>query len=233
MNLYYNTISEKMKEVLLQLMHIPELSNFRLVGGTSLSLQLGHRKSVDIDLFTDRNADFNAISEAIKSNFKDILLIHNLANGQTWSLDSVKVDIYDWKVPFLHSPLEYDGIRLAGLEDIAAYKFESISNRRSEKDFRDLAEILKYLSFNQILTAFRQRYSFVQTSAIIPILLDSNSIIVDETIEMINGESFETASIRISSAIKDYENEFSQRVNREKEERNARLEEILKRKKKE
>jgi hypothetical protein len=49
---------------------------------------------------------------------------------------------------------------------------------------------------------------------------------------MINNESFEIASIRINSAIKDYENEISQRVNREKEERNARLEEILKRKKK-
>jgi Nucleotidyl transferase AbiEii toxin, Type IV TA system len=72
MNLYYNTVSEKMKEVLLQLMQIPELSNFRLVGGTSLSLQLGHRKSVDIDLFTDKNADFNAISEALRNNFKDL-----------------------------------------------------------------------------------------------------------------------------------------------------------------
>lgn len=233
MNLFYNTISEKMKEVLLQLMQMPELSNFRLVGGTSLSLQLGHRKSVDIDLFTDKNADFNAISEAIKNNFNDILLIHNLANGQTWSLDNVKVDIYDWKVPFLHLPIVCDEIRLASLEEIAAYKFESISNRRSEKDFRDLAEILKHLSFQQILTAFRQRYSFIQTSAIIPILLDSSSIVIDETIEMINNESFETASVRISSAIKDYENEISQKVNREKEERNARLEEILKRKKKE
>ena len=34
-------------------MELEELNSFRLVGGTSLSLQIGHRMSVDIDLFTD------------------------------------------------------------------------------------------------------------------------------------------------------------------------------------
>lgn len=49
--LYWNTISDILKEILLATMNAPEFDAFRLVGGTSLSLQIGHRMSVDIDLF--------------------------------------------------------------------------------------------------------------------------------------------------------------------------------------
>ena len=51
--LYYNTVNNLLKETLELLMKAPIFNDFRLVGGTSLSLQLGHRMSIDIDLFTD------------------------------------------------------------------------------------------------------------------------------------------------------------------------------------
>ena len=51
--LYYNTVNDLLLNSLLQLMAAPEFNNFRLVGGTALSLRLGHRASIDIDLFTD------------------------------------------------------------------------------------------------------------------------------------------------------------------------------------
>lgn len=51
--LHYNTVNNLLRNCLLQLMTAKEFSFFRLVGGTSLSLQIGHRESVDIDLFSD------------------------------------------------------------------------------------------------------------------------------------------------------------------------------------
>lgn len=51
--MYWNTVNELLKDTLLLLMNASEFSLFRLVGGTSLSLQVGHRVSVDIDLFSD------------------------------------------------------------------------------------------------------------------------------------------------------------------------------------
>lgn len=53
MKLYLHTVSELLWKSLIQIMTIEEFNSFRLVGGTSLSLQLGHRESIDIDLFTD------------------------------------------------------------------------------------------------------------------------------------------------------------------------------------
>ena len=51
--LHYNTVSPLLRDILSQLMELPEFAPFCLVGGTSLSLQLGHRISIDIDLFTE------------------------------------------------------------------------------------------------------------------------------------------------------------------------------------
>ncbi len=51
--MYYNTINDLLKNTLIMLMESSGFESFRLVGGTALSLQLGHRLSIDIDLFSD------------------------------------------------------------------------------------------------------------------------------------------------------------------------------------
>ncbi|HEY0896907.1 MAG TPA: nucleotidyl transferase AbiEii/AbiGii toxin family protein [Sphingobacteriaceae bacterium] len=70
--LYWNTVDNLLKESLLCLMQAEELKDFRLVGGTASSLHLGHRISVDIDLFTDApygTIDFDRIETFLNSNF--------------------------------------------------------------------------------------------------------------------------------------------------------------------
>ena len=51
--IHRNTVSDTLWHTLIELMEWEELKSFQLVGGTALSLQIGHRMSVDIDLFTD------------------------------------------------------------------------------------------------------------------------------------------------------------------------------------
>jgi len=55
MRLHYEMVSASLIQVLRDLMKLDVLMNFRLVGGTSLALQLGHCNSVDIDLFGEGN----------------------------------------------------------------------------------------------------------------------------------------------------------------------------------
>lgn len=70
--LYYNTITPLLRAVLSILMAEPLFCPFRLVGGTNLSLRLGHRKSIDIDLFTDAqydSLDFRSFENYLKCTF--------------------------------------------------------------------------------------------------------------------------------------------------------------------
>ena len=102
--LYYKTVNNLLKEGLLQLMAAKEFENFRLVGGTSLSLQIGHRESIDIDLFSDAEygeIDFDAIENYLETNFKYIDHLSNIIPGMGKSYligedkdNSLKLDIF-------------------------------------------------------------------------------------------------------------------------------------------
>lgn len=65
--LYYQTVETKTLELLKRLMQINEFKELRLVGGTSLALQIGHRQSVDIDLFGALKVDEIELSEILNS----------------------------------------------------------------------------------------------------------------------------------------------------------------------
>ena len=53
--LFYQAVPENLLKILNLLMREDKLSDFTLVGGTALALQIGHRISVDIDLFTEHS----------------------------------------------------------------------------------------------------------------------------------------------------------------------------------
>jgi len=126
--LYWNTVSHELRNGLLKLMQANEFKEFRLVGGTALSLHLGHRISVDIDLFTDatyRSIDFDAIDNYLRSNFYYVAgdFGGNPGMGKSYLIGSssdeaVKLDVYYSMDPFFQDAIEQDGIRLATIEEI-------------------------------------------------------------------------------------------------------------------
>lgn len=97
---HLNTIDPALYQVLLDFSQLPALANFSLVGGTSLSLQLGHRKSDDLDFFTDRSFDIIEVKEAILEYNPQVVFINETKQGLSFSLplpgkpdDTRKLDI--------------------------------------------------------------------------------------------------------------------------------------------
>ena len=72
-------------------MQIQEFNQLGLVGGTALALQIGHRKSVDIDLFGNFTFDHYKLSELL-NRFNKVTLLHNSQNIKTYSIENIKVD---------------------------------------------------------------------------------------------------------------------------------------------
>jgi hypothetical protein len=64
--LHSETVDEGTLGLLKQLQSLDILSKMRLVGGTSLALQIGHRKSIDIDLFGILNIEFDILIDELK-----------------------------------------------------------------------------------------------------------------------------------------------------------------------
>ena len=168
--LYYNTVDDLLKNCLKILMSASLLQNFRLVGGTSLSLQIGHRKSVDIDLFSDAtygSIDFKEIENYLKSTFPYIDSFSDLgpAMGKSYSIGTgeknvVKLDLY-YTDGFIQQPIiADDNIRLATVEEIIAMKVDVVQRGGRKKDFWDLHTVLDHYSIEKMLELHLLRYPY-------------------------------------------------------------------------
>lgn len=170
--LHYNTVSPLLRDVLSQLMAQPEFTPFCLVGGTSLSLQLGHRISIDIDLFTDApygSLDFHAIQSKLRSMFPycqgdcgDIVGMGASYIIGNSAFDSIKLDLF-YTDPFIRPIKAIDNIRIASIEDIIAMKLDVIGRKGRKKDFWDLHELHDKYAIAEMLTLYAERYPYNHT----------------------------------------------------------------------
>lgn len=178
------TVSPGTLELLITLMRDPLLSDFFLVGGTALSLQIGHRRSIDLDLFILKDFDENALLGEMEEryNFRTDFQAKNTLKGQ---IDSVKVDFISHKYPLINPLLIIEDVRMAGVQDIAAMKLNAIAGNGTRlKDFIDIAYISSFLTLVQIVETYQTKYSARNPVMAVKSLAYHNDIDFTEPIEM-------------------------------------------------
>ncbi len=144
-------LSDELYTVLLDTKKIPELKDYFLVGGTNLALRYNHRVSVDIDLFTPKNATNDEFLK-IRSSFNQVFgnrLINEFVRRDGMKAPSfvqffIKENNQMVKVELVTSfpklfKLDYiDGIPLLSLKDVGIRKLEAMHERATHKDAYDL-----------------------------------------------------------------------------------------------
>ncbi len=152
------SVQPKLLELLISLMQEEEFKDFILVGGTSLALQIGHRISIDIDLFGACEIDELLFIETLEKYGK-VNVLKKSKNILICSVDGLKVDFVNYKYPLIDNYTIIDNIRLASIKDIAAMKLNAIAGRGGKKDFIDLYFLLKFHTLEQIIGYYLQKYS--------------------------------------------------------------------------
>ena len=151
------TVVPNLLELLKKIMNEKLFENYFLVGGTALALQIGHRNSIDIDLFGD-----NEISEDEFINklgeFGKVIVTQSTKNILIAKIEGVKVDFVNYVYPLLSNPIQMDSIRMLSKADIAAMKLNAIAGRGSKKDFIDLYFLLKEFSLKEIMNFYNEKY---------------------------------------------------------------------------
>jgi predicted nucleotidyltransferase component of viral defense system len=155
--LQLKTIEPFTLELLKDLSSKTYLNSFVLVGGTALALQLGHRKSIDLDFFSVESFQSTQLLENLLPDF-DIHINQQTERAIISNINGVKVDFIHFKYPFQNPILEKDSIRLASIEDIAAMKLDAIAGRGNKKDFFDLYFLLEKFSIEQLLGFYTEKY---------------------------------------------------------------------------
>jgi hypothetical protein len=156
--LHTNAVDPKTLGLIKSIQNIELFSQTRLVGGTSLALQFGHRESVDIDLFGTISSEHNEIKSTL-SALGEVVSITNSKNINIFSVNAVKVDIVNYPYNWLAPPIKTERLVLADVCDIAAMKLSAITGRGSRKDFIDIYFILKHYSLKEMLSFYAQKYN--------------------------------------------------------------------------
>ena len=156
--LQINTVLPSTLELLIHIQKVELLKSTRLVGGTALALLLGHRLSIDLDFFGQIEGDTATIADCLREEGFDVVTGENTKNIHIFTINGVKTDIVNYKYSWIDGLIEEDGIRLAGLKDIAAMKIAAITNRGSKKDFIDIYFLLNYFSLKEIMSLYLDKY---------------------------------------------------------------------------
>ena len=156
--LYLETVESSTLELLKKLQRLPVLEQTRLVGGTALALQLGHRKSIDLDFFGTVDCEAEYLRESI-AGIASLTILKESPHIHIYIVDGIKVDIVNYKYPWLDDVVLEQGLRLASVSDIAAMKITAIIGRGTKKDFIDIAFLLHHFSLEEILHFYVAKYN--------------------------------------------------------------------------
>jgi hypothetical protein len=162
------TVEPSTLELLKQIVSLPELKQFRLVGGTALSLLMGHRKSIDLDLFTDQPFEKEVLIPALEDAFGKLITTNERSKHiYQCIIRDVKVDFVSVKDPFLNPIQIIDGIPFADNKDLIALKLNAVKGRGAKKDFWDIAKLLQSYSMDDLFQFYHDRYNYDDTFALI------------------------------------------------------------------
>ena len=205
--LHTETVEPGTFSILRELMEVPALSGFSLVGGTALSLLYGHRVSVDLDLFSNKPFENIEVIQALKDFFKDRLAIEEKQPrfGIFCFIGDTKVDIIRHPHELLRDELSIDGIRMFSQPDIMAMKVQAILNRGKKKDFWDVAELLQHYSVADFVQFHKEKYSSQNLMITVPQALTFFSDAAeDEAPRSLKGQTWATVQAFISLKVREY-----------------------------
>lgn len=161
--LHQETVAASTLDLIRRLMADARLQEFYLVGGTALSLTIGHRISDDIDLFTSKS--FDAAKLAVHLKVYKIENVQVAPNTVSGFIEDVKTDFIAHQYPLLKSIKTPEGIQMLDNEDIAAMKFNAIiQNGTRIKDFVDIYYLLERLPLRVLLDAYEKKYAVARVN---------------------------------------------------------------------
>ena len=132
-------------------------AGFYLAGGTALALQLGHRRSIDFDLFSPDPFDSAAkVRELDQSG--EFELFHQDKDTVNGALDGVRLSFFYYRYRLIQPLMAYETLAVARKLDIAAMKVQAIAGRGCRKDFIDLYFLMKEYSLDKIMASHSAKF---------------------------------------------------------------------------
>ena len=162
--LYWQAITSQVKNVLSLIAQQAFAGRFYLGGGTGLALQLGHRRSLDLDFFSETDQLLaNSRREIVTELAPEEGVVQAQLDGTLiLQVKRVGVSFFSDGYPLVKPTLPAASIALASLEDIGLMKVDAIMGHSTNKDFLDLYFACQVASLGDLLELGQIKYAFLR-----------------------------------------------------------------------
>jgi predicted nucleotidyltransferase component of viral defense system len=188
------------------MMQAATFRQFNLVGGTALALQMGHRVSIDLDLFTYEEFDNAQLLRELQ-DFGTVRPMFDKPPFLQVLLDGLKLDFLQYPYPFVQEFIEIEGVRLVPIENIAVMKLLEIARRGSKKDFFDLYFLLEKYNMKEIVQLLEAKLPNIDAFHILKSLTFFEDAELEINPKMLKKVSWSAVKKSISKKVTDYLNQ--------------------------
>lgn len=158
MNFNLNYLPVKTRNLLEKLASQKFAKNFYLAGGTAAELFLNHRRSDDLDFFSEKEFNFAILIKHLKEVGK-FLGMKSAEDTLLGNLDDIKISFFSLPYKLLESPLKYKNLSIATPIDLALMKILAISDRGTKRDFIDLYFLCqKVKTLEEFMCLFQKKF---------------------------------------------------------------------------
>lgn len=155
---YYRVLGRETRKILPLFKGLK--NDFYLAGGTGLALQLGHRKSFDLDFFSEKHFDPRKVfSKLVSKDNRNIKIIKKIEDKDALFLEinNTSVNFLYSKYKLLKKPIVTKHLKIAHLIDIACMKLAVLTERVEFKDYVDLYFLFKKFSLKKVIKFFEKK----------------------------------------------------------------------------
>lgn len=201
-----NAIDAPTLELIKSLQSKSYLQGFYLVGGTALALHLNHRKSIDIDLFSNFGFDASELLENIHQDFS-YQLFYTASNTLKGCIGNINVDILAHRYKLIAEPEAIHGVKRLSLPDIIAMKLNAISTSgQRSKDFIDIYYLLKKYNLKKMVEFYQLKYNQQNAAFVLKSLVYFDDVDLADWPVLIENPRLKWAEVkkRIEKVVTDY-----------------------------
>lgn len=155
--MYFSVLSSKQIKLLKELRFLKKYG-FYLAGGTALAFQINHRTSLDLDFYTEKKFDSRKLREEFDKRFKEVREIYIAEDTLGLSVDGLGISFFRYPYKLIKPLQKIKGMGITSIEDIAAMKIISISQRGQRRDFIDIYFLIKKFDLEQIIEFVKEKY---------------------------------------------------------------------------
>lgn len=187
---HWESVTPGLHRALNEVGNLPFSQRFYLAGGTGLSLLLGHRRSVDLDFFSESDElDENSRTEIINGLSGHTIQIIEATTGNLLMLvEGIRTGFFSYGYPLVSETVHIENVRVASIVDIGLMKCDALISRGRRKDFYDLFFIAREIDLEALFAFGQEKYALYRD---FPLLVLEHMLIFDYADRDVQPDLFE------------------------------------------